>query len=501
MAWRPRPATWPWLLAHEARLLWRMAGGARTAMLVTLAVVFLVPAHIGGLYAMRRFELEAVMQAQPALVIFATLFIVLLVLSAAFGLAVSALFGRGDMDLLLSSPVPIRSVYTMRAIAVGAAAVSLPLFFWTPIANTGPLFGKWGSLAGYPVFLAIGLACSALAFAGTFALVRLLGPRRAHVAAQVVGAIAGAFLVLAAQFETLLPRSARAAIRAWAASEESAVWFGPHSILTWPARAAFGDPLPLAAMLALCLAIFALVVSFTTHGFANAVREQSTVTAATRRDPTRTRPFRSGLARVVIAKELKLIARDPTLIAKSLVQLLYLLPLLVIGARHAQMGGILAASLVILSSTLAGTLAWITVSGEEAPDLVGSAPVSPERVRWLKVFAALTPVMLLTLPFLAWYAMQSLRLFAIVAAFLAAALASSAVVQVWTGVPGQARDLRRREKQHPLVNAVEGVCSLGWALACYLTVAGYYWAVVPAVVVGLAGPATAWFAARARRDG
>ena len=43
--------------------------------------------------------------------------------------------------------------------------------------------------------------------------------------------------------------------------------------------------------------------------------------------------------------------------------------------------------------------------------------------------------------------------------------------------------------------------SFGWALACYLTVARYYWAVAPAVVVGLAGPATAWFAARARRGG
>lgn len=497
MAWRPRPPTWQWLLAHEVRLLWRMTGGARLAFLIVMSVLFLLPAHIAAWAVMRNFDLERMLDSRPGLVIFTTLFTFLLALSSAFGLAVNALFGRGDMDLLVSSPVPIRNVYTVRAIAVGFASVSLWAFFWMPIADAGPLHGRWGTLAGYPVFLSIGLMCAALAFAATLGLVRLLGPRRAHVAAQVVGAFAGALLVLGMQFETVLPPAAQAAIRDWLASERSAAWFGPHSVLTWPARALFGDPLPLIATLTLCLGVFALVVRLTTAAFASAVQDGSALTSNRSRN-IRKRAFASGLARIVIVKELKLIARDPTLIAKSLVQLLYFIPLMLIVARHAELAGILAASLVILAANLAGTLAWITVSGEEAPDLVGSAPVSSERVRWFKVAAALVPVVALVLPFLAWYAVQSPRIFPVLAACLAAALASSAVIQVWTGKPDPSRDLRGRHKQNRLVNSVEALCGFSWAAACYFVVAGHWLGAAAAAIVGLAGPVTAWFVARMR---
>jgi ABC-2 type transport system permease protein len=228
------------------------------------------------------------------------------------------------------------------------------------------------------------------------------------------------------------------------------------------------------------------------------VQEQATVFAASRRDGGRTRAFRAGLARIVIAKEWRLIARDPTLIAKSLVQLLYFVPLILILARHAQLAGFLAASLVMLASSLAGTLAWITVSGEEAPDLVGSAPIEAERVRWLKAAAALVPVAVVVIPFLAWYAAHSLRLFAILVPFVAAGVVSSAVIQVWAGRPAQARDLGARNRQDPLMNTVEASAAFGWALACYLAAAGYYAAAVPAAAFGFAGPAVAWFVGRAR---
>ncbi|HEY4998296.1 MAG TPA: hypothetical protein VII36_04095, partial [Usitatibacter sp.] len=106
--WRPRPATWQWLLAHEARLLWRMSGGGRLAILIVFGGLLLAAAHVAGWALMRHFDLEAVLQKGPGFVVLLTAFVMLLVLSAAFGLAVSVLFGRGDMDLLLSSPVPIR---------------------------------------------------------------------------------------------------------------------------------------------------------------------------------------------------------------------------------------------------------------------------------------------------------------------------------------------------------------------------------------------------------
>jgi ABC-2 type transport system permease protein len=278
-----------------------------------------------------------------------------------------------------------------------------------------------------------------------------------------------------------------------------AQWVGRESFLTWPVRALFGETVPAIAVIALGVGAFVLVVRATSGGFANAARENPEVAVRTRRPAAGSpRAFRSGLAAVVIAKELKLIARDPTLIAKSLVQLLYFVPLMMILVRKSAAADVLAASLVLLASTLAGTFAWIAVSGEEAPDLVGTAPVGAERLRWLKVAAALLPVALVVLPFLAWYAFLSWRLFGIVLLFLAAGLASSAVIQVWAGVPGSGRDLRMRFKKNMLANFVEGMSNLGWAGACYLAITGLYVPIAAALLLGLAGPVTAWISGRLR---
>jgi ABC-2 type transport system permease protein len=493
-----RPATWPWLLAHETRLLWRMTGGAGVAFLLVFGGILEIAAHVAGWAVMRRFDLEGMLRTGSGTLVWVSAFALLLALSSAVGLAVNVLFTRGDMDLLQSSPVPMRNVYAVRGISVAVASVAMLAMFAAPIANMGAVLGHWGTLAAYPVLFAVGLFCAGIAFAGTLALARLVGVRRARVAAQVVGAIAGAFLVLAMQFVNLLPKAMQASVAAWMASDAGKAWFGPHSVLTWPARAFFGDPLPTIAVLALGVGTFALVVGLTQRAFAGVAQEETTAVVSRRSAAAPRRRFRDGLARIVIAKELLLIARDPTLIAKSLVQILYLVPMMAILIRQAELSNAIGASMVLMASGLAGTFAWITISGEEAPDLLDASPVSAERVRWLKMAAALVPSCLVVLPFFAWYATRSLRELAIVVAFTVAGLASASIVQVWTGKPGQGRDLRAKQKQNVGRNFIEMFCSLGWSLACFLALAGYYKWVAAGVLLGLAGPASAWLVARWR---
>jgi ABC-2 type transport system permease protein len=496
-----RPATWPWLLAHETRLLWRMTGGAGLAFLLVFGGLLEIGAHVAGWAVMRHFELEAMLRKTSGGLVWISAFVLLLTLSAAFGLVVNVLFTRGDMDLLLASPVPMRNVYAVRGISVALASVAMLALFLLPFANMGAVLGHWGALAAYPVLLAVGLFCAAIAFAGTLALARLMGARRARVTAQLVGAVAGAFLVIAMQFANLLPKSLQAAVAAWMTSDAGRAWFGPHSVLTWPVRALFGDPLPAIAILALGVGTFALVVRLTERAFAEAARDDMTAVASRRRGVARRHRFRAGLARIVIAKELLLIARDPTLIAKTLVQILYLVPMMVILLRQAELSNAIGASLVLMASSIAGTFAWITISGEEAPDLLDASPVSAERVRWLKMAAALVPSCVVVLPFFAWYATRSLRELAIVVVFTAMGLASASIIQVWTGKPGQARDLRtKQQKQNVGMNFMEMFCSLGWGLACFLALAGYYKWVAIGVLIGLGGPAGARLLAR-WRDG
>jgi ABC-2 type transport system permease protein len=496
VALRLRPATWPWLLFHETRLLWRASGGARITIIIAFLAILVIPMHFLGWLLLRRFDLEAMLHARSDLVIWLTALVVILALSSAVGLAVNVLFSRGDMDLLLSSPVPIRNLYAVRGISVGLASILIFAIFLLPIANMGPVFGRWRALAAYPVLVAVGLLCAAIAFNLTLALARWLGARRARVVAQVLGAFAGASLVLGMQVVNLLPLAAQATFAAWLKSDMRAAWLGPHSVLTWPARAFFGDPLPAAAMLALGFGAFWLTVRFTADRFVSSTQEVTTAPSARRPGARPARRFRGDLARIVIAKELALIARDPMLIAKSLLQCLYLLPMMVVLIRNASAAPVLAATLVVMVSNLAGTFSWLTISGEEAPELLESSPVSREHVRWLKVGAAVVPVGAVLLPFLAWYAWLSLEMFAIVAVSAAAAITSTAVIQVWTGKPGSPRDLRARQKQGIAMNFAEFFGSLGWAAACYCAIAGYYRFVPVGAIFGLVGPAAAWFARR-----
>ena len=47
---------------------------------------------------------------------------------------------------------------------------------------------------------------------------------------------------------------------------------------------------------------------------------------------------------------------------------------------------------VMAAGQLAGGLAWLSISGEDAPDLIATAPVKPVRVLWAKIEAVLTVI-------------------------------------------------------------------------------------------------------------
>src|SRR5689334_12689798 len=138
---------------------------------------------------MRNFDIDAILARAAPVAILSTVFMVLFVISSAFGFAVHALYTRGDLDLLLSSPVPVSHVYATRAAVVGLGAIGTIAVFLLPMANMAPFRGHWGPLAAYPVLGALGLAAAAIAFASTFGLVRIFGVRRARVMAQVAGAL------------------------------------------------------------------------------------------------------------------------------------------------------------------------------------------------------------------------------------------------------------------------------------------------------------------------
>ena len=144
------------------------------------------------------------------------------------------------------------------------------------------------------------------------------------------------------------------------------------SVVWWPARAVLGDMTALAAVLSggillLAAAIALFSARFGDHAIAAAGVSDSGVMQ---------RRWRSGFRRVspratLRRKEWTLLRRDPWLASQTLMQLLYLLPpgLMLwraFGSRNDDLV-LLVPVLVMAAGQLAGGLAWLAISGEDAP--------------------------------------------------------------------------------------------------------------------------------------
>ena len=94
-------------------------------------------------------------------------------------------------------------------------------------------------------------------------------------------------------------------------------------------------------------------------------------------------------------------------------QLLYLLPpaLLLWRAFGSHSGDLvlLVPVLVMAAGQLAGGLAWLAISGEDAPDLVATAPIPPRWIVRAKIEAVIGSVALVFAPFVVALALVSPR--------------------------------------------------------------------------------------------
>ncbi len=115
-------------------------------------------------------------------------------LLTSFGVLLQALYLSGDMDFLLASPIPIRSVFVAKLLQAVLPNFSLIALFGIPI-----LFGL-GSSSNYNIIyyplvvimmIALALAAAGLASLLVMLVVRIMPPRRAAEILGFIGAIIG----------------------------------------------------------------------------------------------------------------------------------------------------------------------------------------------------------------------------------------------------------------------------------------------------------------------
>jgi len=500
----PRPGSAQWLIRHELRLTWRGTGQkGRILLFVTLGLVSLAM-HFGAYVLLRHLPEGAFPPQALYLLGGATWLCVSLMLSQAILQSVSALFDRGDLDLLLSSPLPAQSVFMARGLGIAASVVMLYLFLLTPLANAGLVTGHVNLLAIYLALPALALAVTALGLWLTLALVRLLGARRARTVAQVFGTLMGALLFLITQANGMVGEAKR---QHWAGLLRHWVQAGGPLALDspfwWPGRALQGELLPLLAVVAIGAGSFWGVVRLMQRRFLEGTQES--VSGNARRSAAAPRAgaarFQRGLWRNVLIKEWRMILRDPQLIAQTLLQVLYLLPTVWLALRGSSIGNsaVLAPAVVGIAATLASGLAWITVAAEDAPELLGSSPNSLARLRWLKVLAALIPVWLLASPVLipllregAWPALVFI-------VCLAGGTLSVGAAQIGYPRQGKRSEMKKRGQGAQAVGILEVLIAAGWAGSAYCLNAALAYTPLP-LLAALAGSGAVWVMGRSRRE-
>jgi len=403
------PQTLPWLLGHELRLTWRRllnqrGAGWRAPVLIGLfalaALVLGGPLGVMLREATLPMNRAAIFTADAACAIF-----FIWMLSQALAAAIEAFFTRGDLDLLFSSPLDPGKVMVVRCLAIAAQVVAGLAIFISPLLIPVALVGHPAWLMLYPILAAIGLAATAAGLVLAGLLFRLLGPRRARIAAQLMAVALGGGFFIAGQLPNLFGLTRLKAWMLGAGGKPDSGRLG-QSVLAWPIRAFQGDVLVVALMLAVGALIFAGVTLFIGRRFAADAAAAASVTSA----PTRKRgaagsPFVGGVVAVTIRKELRLLARDITLVAAVLFRLVYLLPVAFVLVRNAGRHvatlmpvGVGGVTFMVGQTVL--TLATIMIAGEEAPDLLLSSPASIQTLRRAKMAASVMPVsVIMAVPF------------------------------------------------------------------------------------------------------
>jgi ABC-2 type transport system permease protein len=138
--------------------------------------------------------------------------------------------------------------------------------------------------------------------------------------------------------------------------------------------------------------------------------------------------------------------------------------------------------LVMAAGQLAGGLAWLTISGEDAPDLVATAPVPARAVLRAKIEAVLAIIAVIFMPLVAVIAVVSPWHAAITVGAIVIAAASATAIQLWFRTQAKRSQFRRRQISSRVATFAEAFSSIGWAATAAVAAISLPLAIPPALI-------------------
>ena len=488
------PGTALWFARHEVRLAWRdwlsmMTAGRRERLpraLIAIAA-FVIFMHFVALWMVGRYA-DAMPNKATLIAISASVLLSwLLMVSQAMETTTRAFYTRSDLDLILSSPVSTAKLFAVRIATVALAMALMALPLAAPFIDVLIARGGWRWFGAYGLIVAMGAAATALAVGLTVALFRLVGPKRTRFVAQVVAAVIGAAFVIGLQVAAIMSYGTLS--RASVVESQAVVAHVPglDSFVWWPARAALGDGFALAGVLASSLALLAAVIALVAPRFGEYAVTASGTAASTVRNARRSIKFHSTSPRGALRrKEWTLLRRDPWLVSQTLMQMLYLIPPAVLLWRSFGDGNgayqLLVPVLVMAAGQLAGGLSWLAISGEDAPDLVATAPIPPSFVIRAKIEAVLGVIAVVFAPLVVVLAIASPWHALITCGGIVVAAGAATSIQLWFRSQAKRSQFRRRQVSSRVATFAEAFSSIGWAATAAVAAVNLWLAIAPGLV-------------------
>jgi ABC-2 type transport system permease protein len=490
------PATLAFLANHELRLGWRdwvsmmTAGHRRRLRSVAIALlIFAGFMHLLAYSMVRQYAMTGELPDKATLVTVTGTMLLSwsLLLSQAMESVTRAFYARSDLDLILTSPASPRKIFSVRIGRIAVAVALMAMLLAAPFIDVLAFFGGAHWLAAYGVVAAMGALAASLAVALTVALFRTIGAKRTRLIAQIVAAVIGAAFVIGLQIAAILSYGSLSRFAplhsqwliARAPDIDSALW--------WPARAALGDPAALVLVAAISVALLGAAILIFSARFGDHVLAAAGVSQSVVRQRRWSQHFRRrSAARALRHKEWTLLARDPWLMSQTLMQILYLLPPAVLLWRSFYSGTgasiVLVPVVVMAAGQLGGGLAWLTISGEDAPDLVATAPIGARRILWAKIEAVMGAIAFVFAPLVVVLAFAAAWPAIVAAAGVLIAAGAATLVQLCFRSQARRSLFRRRQVSSRMATFAEAFSSISWAGCSALAAAGTWLAVVPAVI-------------------
>jgi ABC-2 type transport system permease protein len=332
----------------------------------------------------------------------------------------------------------------------------------------------------------MGAASAALAVGFTIALFRTIGARRTRLIAQIVAAIIGAVFVIGLQVGAILSYGNLSRFSFLQSDMLSAHLPDVTSFVWWPARAMLGDAQTLAIVFLASMALLFAAVAIFAPRFGDHALAAAGI-AFERRRQSAAKNFRTqSQRRALRRKEWLLLARDPWLMSQTLMQILYLLPpAILLWRNYGEDAGalvILIPVLVMAAGQLAGGLAWLAISGEDAPELVTTAPVPPGFIVRGKIEAVLGACAAVFAPFILAILFVSPIEALIAAGGIAIAVIAATMIQLWFRAQARRAHFRRRHTSSRVATFAEAFSSISWAGTAGLAASGSTLALLPAAI-------------------